>query len=290
MNNEQKHALLEGQQAGIRYGLTVPRKVQMGLVGSQVGNRCGSSLEFMDHREYIPGDDLRRIDWGAYARSNKLSVKLYRNEVMPHLDLIIDGSRSMTLPETKKAYATLGLAALLSQAARNSSYTYQIWNAGTICNKIENGTLAPVLWEGLDFDFCGSCADSFRLAMPALKPRSIRVFISDLLWMGEPHAVLSMLSDQAAAVIIVQLLADEEIHPPQSGNIRLLDYETHQYQDIYVDALVRKRYEENLSRHQSNWNRLCSQTGAVMRTLIAETLTTNWKPDELILAEILTVL
>lgn len=290
MNEEQKQYLLAGQQAGIRYGLTVPRKVQLGLVGSQLGNRCGSSLEFMDHREYMPGDDLRRIDWGAYARSNKLSVKLYRNEVMPHLDLVIDGSRSMMLPETKKGQATLGLAALLSQAARNSSYTYQVWNVGKTCDKIENGTLSPVLWEGLDFDFCGSCADSFRHAMPAWKPRSIRILISDLLWMGDPHTVMSMLSDQAAAVFVVQLLAEEEIHPPHSGNIRLLDYETNQFQDIYVDAVALKRYEENLSRHQSNWNRTCSQAGAVMRTLVAETLTPQWKPDELILAEILTVL
>ena len=290
MNEIYKQYLLDGQQAGIRYGLTVPRKVQLGLVGSQLGNRCGSSLEFMDHRQYMPGDDLRSIDWSAYARSNKLSVKLYRDEVLPHLDLIIDGSRSMALPETQKDHAALGLAALLAQAARNSSYTCQVWNVGQSCEKIPNGNLAPILWEGLEFDFCGSCADSFRRAMPAWKPRSIRIFISDLMWMGDPHAILSMLSDQSSAVFILQLLVEKEVCPQQSGNVRLLDYESDQFLDVHIDAIALKRYQENLSRHQSNWNRACTQLGALMQTLVAEEVTPHWKLDELVLSEILTIL
>lgn len=289
MNETCKQYLLQGQQAGIRYALAIPRKVQLGLVGSQLGNRCGSSLEFMDHREYMPGDDLRRIDWGVYARSNKLSVKLYRDEVLPHLDLIIDGSRSMALPGTSKMQAALGLAALLTQAARNSNYTFQTWMVGQVCRRVENGTLAPVLWEGLEFDYSGSCAESFQKGMPNWKPRSIRIFISDLMWMGDPHAVLKMLSDQSSAVFIVQLLGEEEVHPPQSGNIRLLDYESNQFLDIHIDAVALKRYEQNLSRHQSNWNRSCTQAGTVMQTLIAETIASQWKLDELVLSGMLTV-
>lgn len=290
MNADYRHALLAGQQAGMRYGLTVPRRVQMGRVGSRLGTRCGSSLEFMDHREYMPGDDLRRIDWGAYARSNKLTVKLYRDEVMPHLDLVIDGSRSMALPDSPKAQATLGLAALLAQAALNSSYTCQVWTVGQTCRTVENGSLSPVLWEGLDLDFCGGCGEAFGRATPAFKPRSMRLFISDLMWMGDPHTALSLLSDQSATVGVVQLLAEREVHPPHSGNMRLLDCETGQYEDVFIDAVALKRYEANLSRHQSNWNRACSQVGATMRTLIAERLMPGWLLDELVLSEILTLL
>ncbi|MCP4711656.1 MAG: DUF58 domain-containing protein, partial [Planctomycetes bacterium] len=54
-----------GQQAGARYSLVTPRNIPEGLTGAKMGNRPGSSLEFMDHREYQPGDDLRRIDWSA---------------------------------------------------------------------------------------------------------------------------------------------------------------------------------------------------------------------------------
>ena len=290
MNDTRKTSLLAGQQAGLRYGLTVPRKVQLGLVGSQLGSRCGSSLEFMDHRQYMPGDDLRSIDWGAYARSNKLSVKLYRDEVLPHLDLVVDGSRSMALPGTQKEQAALGLAALLAQAARNSSYTYTVWNVGGLCEKIENGSLDPVLWEGLTFSATAGCADAFRRAMPAWKPRSIRIFISDLMWLGDPHAVLSMLADQSAAVFVLQVLAEEEVRPPQSGNIRLVDCESDQLLDLHIDSIALKRYQTNLSRHQFNWNRSCTQVGALMQTLVAEEITAHWKLDALVLAEMLTIL
>jgi len=290
MNEIYKQYLMDGQQAGLRYGLAIPRKVQLGLVGSQLGNRSGSSLEFMDHRQYIAGDDLRRIDWGVYARSNKLSVKLYRDEVLPHLDLIIDGSRSMALPRTAKAQAVLGLAALLAQAAHNSNYTCQAWKVGHVCDKIENGHLAPVLWEGFDFDFSGSCATSFQKIMPTWKPRSLRIFISDLLWMGDPLTVLSMLANQSSATFLLQLLAEEEVQPPQSGNIRLLDYENNEFLDVHVDAIALKRYQENLAHHQSNWNRSCTQTGALMQTLVAEAMPPQWKLDELVLSEILTIL
>ena len=107
MDKELRQYLFQGQNAGIRYGICVPRNVQRGLVGGHLGNRSGSSLEFMDHRQYIPGDDLRRIDWSAYARSDKLSIKLFRDEVSPHVDIIIDCSRSMALPDSEKKRATV---------------------------------------------------------------------------------------------------------------------------------------------------------------------------------------
>lgn len=290
MDEHDRRFLLAGQQAGLRYGLTLPRKVQLGRVGGQLGNRCGSSLEFMDHREYMPGDDLRRIDWGVYARSNKLAIKLYRDEVLPHLDLVVDGSRSMALAGTPKGKAALGLSALLAQAARSSNYSYQVWKAGQMCSKIENGNLAPVLWEDLDFEYGGSCADSFRKSMPAWKPRSVRIFLSDLLWMGDPFSVLSMLADQSSSVFVLQLLAEEEVRPPHAGNMRLLDCESSQVQDVFVDAVALKRYQVNLSRHQSNWNRACTQVGATMVTLVAEDLLPDWKMDRLVLSEILKIL
>ena len=72
----------------------------------------------MEHRDYQPGDDLRRMNWSAYARSDKLVVKVFRQEVCPHFDLVIDGSRSMMLEGTQKLRATLGLAAALATRGR----------------------------------------------------------------------------------------------------------------------------------------------------------------------------
>ena len=102
MNETYRQYLIDGERAGARYALASPRNVPFGASGNQMSKRPGSSLEFIDHREYQPGDDLRRIDWGGFARSDKLTVKLYRDEVSPHLDVVIDGSCSMALENSPK--------------------------------------------------------------------------------------------------------------------------------------------------------------------------------------------
>src|SRR4249920_2976779 len=97
MKDEQRRYLSEGERAGARYALETPRQAPGGVAGGTLSQRAGSSLEFQDHRDYQPGDDLRHIDWNVYARTDQLTLKLYREEVTPHLDVLLDTSRSMTL-------------------------------------------------------------------------------------------------------------------------------------------------------------------------------------------------
>src|SRR3954463_16259934 len=123
MDDPRRH-LAEGERAGQRYALGQPRRTLLGVAGGAMGPRAGSSLEFKDHRPYEPGDDLRHIDWSAYARSDQLSVKLFREEVTPHLDVVLDGSRSMALPDSLKAPAALALTAFFATAARNAGYRH----------------------------------------------------------------------------------------------------------------------------------------------------------------------
>jgi len=244
----------------------------------------------MDHREYIPGDDLRRIDWNAFARSDKLSIKLYRDEVNPHVDIIIDCSRSMAIPDSEKAHATLGLAAVFAQAASNSDYTFAAWYARGTCEKVINGADRPMLWDGIDFDSDVNCGESFRRRLPAWRSRGVRILLSDLFWLGNPHVTLSVLSERASAVFIIQVLADSDVNPSQRGNVRLNDCETNKQKEMFVDAVAEKRYRQNLARHQYNWSRGCRRLGAIMTTVVAERIVDQWKLDELVLAEILKVL
>ena len=127
-----RDALAVGEREGARYRLASPRSTPAGLIGQRLGSRAGSSLEFMDHRQYHPGDDIRRIDWSAYARSERLHVKLYRDEVSPHLELLIDTSSSMDLPGSRKGEATLALAAAVARAALNARFTLRAWGVGGV--------------------------------------------------------------------------------------------------------------------------------------------------------------
>ena len=63
--------------------------------GQRLTNKCGSSLEFADYRPYLPGDDIRRIDWLLYGRSNRLYTRLNRGEVDATVNFLLDGSGSM---------------------------------------------------------------------------------------------------------------------------------------------------------------------------------------------------
>ena len=83
MTDADRENLLAGERAGLRYRLALPHLAARGVSGRQLGALAGSSLEFKDHRDYQPGDDLRRIDWNAFGRSDKLTLKLFREEINP---------------------------------------------------------------------------------------------------------------------------------------------------------------------------------------------------------------
>ena len=103
----------------------VANKVRAGAIkGERRSSRRGSSVEFADYRNYIPGDDLRRLDWNIYARLEKPFIKLLEEEEDLAVHVLVDTSRSMGWGEgeqNKHIYA-LRLAAALS-AVRASRRT-----------------------------------------------------------------------------------------------------------------------------------------------------------------------
>lgn len=287
MDENFRQFLIDGERAGTQYALTAPRNVPFGLAGNLTGKHPGSSLEFIDHREYQPGDDLRRIDWGGFARSDKLTVKLYRDEVNPHLDLVIDGSRSMALENCPKAQATLGLAAVFATAAANVGYSHSTWIAGDGYRRVGNGADRPSIWQGIDFEYRGDPSTSFAKLPPSWRPYGMRVLLSDLLWPSDPTAALSRFAERAAAVILVQILSEVDVNPIERGNIRLVDSETDDVQEIFLDAVAEKRYRAAFAHHQENWNLVAKRAGIVMATVIAEHILSDWRLETLVAAEVL---
>ena len=74
-----------------------------GTGGGRKSNAKGSSVEFSDYREYIPGDDIRRIDWGAYGRLDKLYIKRFMEEKEGIFHIFIDTSKSMSFRRNRKS-------------------------------------------------------------------------------------------------------------------------------------------------------------------------------------------
>lgn len=289
MLEQTRQFLVEGERAGMRYALGLPRQTPMGATGISLSPRVGSSLEFKEFRGYEPGDDLRHIDWNAYARSDQLHVKLFREEVNPHLDLVLDTSRSMALEESAKSRATLGLAGFFAAAASNAGFTHGAWRMSEGLLPVGNSNARPGLWEEIPFTFRGNPAESLGRQPPHWRSRGIRILFSDLLWVGDPLSFLGHFGARASSVVVVQILAEADVNPPTAGNLRLVDSETEQLQEIYLDAQAVRRYRETLTRHQQNWHRACRQVGAHMTVVVAETLLRDWQLEELMAAEVLKV-
>jgi uncharacterized protein (DUF58 family) len=286
MDETLRRFLGEGERAGLRYALGIPRHAPAGVAGGTLSQRAGSSLEFRDHRDYQPGDDLRHIDWNAFARSDQLTVKLFREEVTPHLDLILDSSRSMALEGSPKAGATLALAAFFCTAAANAGYTHAVWLMGADYCPVGNGTGLPATWEGITFDHRGVP----RTETSPWRSRGLRILVSDLLWPADPLATVRPLAERAAVTVVLQVLADADAHPPEGSSLRLVDVETDEMREIHIDASAARRYREALARHQQNWHQACRQVGALFTTVIAEDVLRDWKLDALVAAEVLKVI
>jgi uncharacterized protein (DUF58 family) len=280
----------EGERAGQRYALGLPRQTPRGATGAALGQRAGSSLEFKDYRDYQVGDDLRHIDWNAFARSDQLSVKLFREEITPHVDVVLDVSRSMALEDSAKARASLALTALLVTAAANAGYGHAAWLMGADLRPVPNGSARPTAWGDFELDHRGSPAQLLARGAPAWRPRGVRILVSDLLWVGEPLLALKQFTEGASAAVVIQLLAEADVNPPSDGALRLVDSETDQMREIDVDTVLVRRYREALARHQQNWHQACRQSGAIFTTIVAETLLREWKLDELVAAEFLRVI
>ncbi|MCS7015501.1 MAG: DUF58 domain-containing protein [Gemmatales bacterium] len=279
--------LVRGEQEGYRYQWRVLRRAPAGQSDRHLASAAGSSLEFREHREYQAGDDLRYLDWSASARSERLLVKVFEQELHPHLELILDASRSMDLEGSEKARASLGLAALLAASAIASGFSCRAVQLRESCQPLGCMADRPSEWS---FDgFAGRVSGGQALLRegPRWRPRSVRVLLSDLFWPEDPIPILTQLSWQAALVVVAQVVAQADLNPTFRGQVRLVDVETGQQRDLLVNDGVLQRYRDAWTHHQEQWQRACRQVGAAYVQIIAEEFVRDWIPRPLLVQEIL---
>ena len=286
--DEAHHAALnDGWARGLGCTLGRPGQTPAGAAGERLGHRVGSSIEFMDFREYAPGDDLRRLDWAAYARSDRLMVRLHREEVTPHVDVLVDVTGSMALSDTPKQAATLGLTALLCGAAENTRWSRRVYGlrAGDDASplagvEVPGGSGEPAGWELGSLSGEGQAEGNADVGELTLRRRGLRVVISDLLFEADPDALVSRWADGAAGLWVIQLLAAQDADPAAAagfdGDVRLVDAETGGLEEVRLDAAVLRRYRDALAAHTARWTDALGRVGGVRVTVLAEELMAGW--------------
>ena len=245
--------------------LALPRTPIGGRLGERLGAGTGSSLEFQDYRSYAPGDDLRHVDWAAYARSEVLAVRLYREEVAPRVDLVIDASRSMAVREEKRrAYAHLcGLFACACVAS--GAHTHLITAAGR----------DPVrLHRAEDVERVLTCDDILSPSETGplpLRRQSMRVVIGDFLFPHDADVLVPQLARDGASLSMVQLTLREEANPGVLGGRRLVDVEARGERDLTIDARAAADYQARFARLRAGLSRAARRAGARFACVAAET-------------------
>src|SRR5450631_1478599 len=113
--------------------LQARRPMASGRPGRRRSPLAGSSMEFADYRRYAPGDDFRRIDWRAYARLERLFLRVFEAEENITVTILIDCSASMYHGTPVKADLAIGLAAALAYVALRSEDTVIV---GTLTDRL----------------------------------------------------------------------------------------------------------------------------------------------------------
>lgn len=231
--------------------------------GSRLGRGPGASLEFHDHRPYAPGDDLRHLDWSAYARSGQLVIRRHRKEVSPRLEVLLDASASMAVDAAKAALAT-AIAALLCTLSERDGGRPRLWACGATAQ-----ALAPE-WRGrLAGLACAGSAGLLAQPMPVLAAGGERVLVSDGLCPDGAAAVVRRFGSDAGSLALVQVLTRAELDPGELGPVRLVDVEGGEA-DLLADAGAVAGYRQRLSRLQESWQAALRGRGAGVITIAVE--------------------
>jgi uncharacterized protein (DUF58 family) len=252
------------QTVASAFRLAMPRVPMGGTLGERLGAGTGSSLEFQEYRQYAPGDDLRHVDWAAYARSEVLTVRLYREEVAPRIDLVLDISHSMAVTQQKSA-AYGELAALLACASVSAEA-----NAQVITSMAEPHPLhRPEEIE--PFLNCAVTTSAIEEPHVPFRRGSLRVIVSDFLFPHDADALVGRMARGSAWLAIIQLTSREEAEPVVEGGRRFIDVEGHGELDLMIDEKAVQEYRARFSRLRLGLSVAARRAGAHFAHIMAGT-------------------
>lgn len=238
--------------------------------GNHKSKSFGSSCEFADFREYMPGDDISKIDWNAFARFDKLYTKQYLDERRLHTIIYIDASRSMDFGKAHKADQALKLAAILaylSIIAMDKVSIYAVRGTSVeevIANMSGKESYLNSIGRLNDIEFDGDSSLSEAILPTKVGyGNGMSVVISDFLTDNDyEHAIDHMISKKRD-VLCVQVLSIDELHPKLRGKMHLFDSEDlNKYYRKNINKDIINAYKMALEYVQDRIKGFCVARGA----------------------------
>jgi uncharacterized protein (DUF58 family) len=264
--------------------IVVSKSVMRGQTrGERTVRRTGTGLEFADHRDYVPGDDLRRLDWNLYGRLERPLVRLYDEDEDLPFYLLVDTSASMATGTPPKLRLALEAAAALAYVGLAA------------LDRVALHPLTDALGEGLGPLRGKSQAHAVLAHLAALRPggrtdlgaavarflgrhrrRGVVVLLSDFFDPRGYEEAVDRLRYGRFEPVLVQITAPEEEAPRLRSDVVLVDAETGLERELTVTPAVRAAYERNLRAHKEGLDRFCRRRAIpcfqVLSSLPFETL------------------
>ncbi|MBV8709902.1 MAG: DUF58 domain-containing protein [Acidobacteriaceae bacterium] len=240
--------------------------------GHNLSHFAGSGQEFLDHRSFHQGDDLRAVNWRAYMRFEKLFLKMFQLEPRVPVRLLIDISASMTSGSppgdlTKFDYARKLAAALV--------YVGLVRLDSILLQPFSGRLFDPFLCSGGRHRFQPAenflrsltpggqthYLDVLRLFLNAYPQRGLVIIISDFLDDADCLHPLQYLADFGHELLLIQLWGEEDREPSDRGELELIDAETGAGMKVAVDDGAREEYKLAFDEHAGELRKLALRNG-----------------------------
>ena len=253
--------------------LLARRRSKSTAKGERRSGARGQSVEFADYRTYVPGDDLRRIDWNLFGRLGRLFLKLYEEERELPVTIYLDSSESMSFGWVSKfdfarqVAAAVGYVALCGfDRVTVEPFPLADDQAGLVgeLRAVRGRRSAMRFFDNLNRLKAGGTADfnkALRLGVMKHRAQGVIVVLSDFLDPAGYEDGLKSLASRGSEVHAVQILAMEELEPSSYGDLRVIDSETGAEQEVTFGKYRLKSYRATVQNYCRRLQEYCRARG-----------------------------
>ena len=231
----------------------------------------GSSVEFVEHREYYPGDEIRHIDWRAFGKTGRYYIKEFEDETNLRAQLLVDASGSMKYAGesvSKFDYARLLAASLtwllLGQRDSVGMVTFDSQVRDQLKSSSNRDVFRRVthVLENTEPGEDTSLAEVVGNILPTIKRRSLLILISDCFDnVPDIERTLQRLRHAGHEVIIFRIAAPEEIDFPFDRPTQFRNLENVNNRLLVDPARLRKEYLRQYSEFSTGLEKCCGNLG-----------------------------
>jgi len=240
-----------------------------GLVGGHNMSRfAGAGQEFLDHRSFHYGDDLRAVNWRAYLRLEKLFLKMFQVEPRVPVRLLVDASASMLAHGGAKFDYARKLAGALCYVGLVRLDSIELHG---FSNRLGRRVLStggrgrfPSVLDALTAIEAAGTTDYVSVAREFIgeySQRGLAIVVSDFMDDDGCERALQYLSDFGHELLLLHVWAEEDRTPPWTGDLDLIDAETGATLRIDFDDAARARYQQAFDDYCASLRKLAERSG-----------------------------